>query len=153
MFPKHADMQAINPFSIFENGAPLNLRWSISDTTKQRTYEDSAFGTPGPLHKDSDVIEHILSQCYSLETLIDPSAFKSYDVLLKRLNSTLDTKAVPGPRTLTEAASRPSREPDPVGEEDDAPAFESDDTTDQNLSFFRNMQRRATAEADDEAPF
>jgi len=92
MFPQYDDIDAVNPFDLWE-GAEFKLRSRKVDGW--RKYDKSEFGTPGPVSKpdgtkmSDEELEDIWKQEYSLQELVDPKNFKSYDELQARLHKVL----------------------------------------------------------------
>jgi hypothetical protein len=81
MQPEFDDDQPIDPFDPF-NGA--NLRLVIKRKSGYPNYDDSKFLDTSPIAKTDEEIEAIWHQCSSLQALVAPDQFKSYDEL-KRL--------------------------------------------------------------------
>lgn len=77
----------INPFDIF-GGVDFYLRARKVDG--QRNYDTSSFGSPKPLSEDESELERILSGLHPLQPILDPSNYKSYEALERRLNEVLD---------------------------------------------------------------
>lgn len=87
------DDDAINPFDLWD-GANFKLRAMKVDG--YRNYDKSEFEkTSSPLLNDDDELEKIWKSEYSLQEVIAPSKFKTYDELKKRLDKVLriDTSA------------------------------------------------------------
>lgn len=83
-------MDEENPIDVFdpEHGANLNL--VSSNQGGFVSYDKSRFGQPGPICKGNEKeIEAILGQTHDLAAIIDPSQFKSYDVLKAKLHDVL----------------------------------------------------------------
>jgi hypothetical protein len=90
MNPQFADEEPINPFDLW-TGA--NFKLKIRTVEGYRNYDKSEFAKPGPLFEDDQRLEAIWKQEYSLQQFIDPSTFKSYDELQRRLNEVLNLNA------------------------------------------------------------
>lgn len=83
--PKFEDEKAFNPYD-FWDGANFNLKAYMSD--KQRSYDKSGFAAPAPLFDGDDAaLEKLWAQEYSLQAVIAPDQFKSYDQLKTRLQA------------------------------------------------------------------
>lgn len=117
MNPEFDDETPIDPFDLW---AGANFRLKFRKGEYGPDYSDSAFLEAGPLFKKDADMEAIFNQEHSLQALIDPKSFKSYDELTKRLNRVLGLGqpaiAVPGP--VAEAR---------VGKSAPAPKFEESD--------------------------
>ena len=87
MNPQFADEEPINPFD-FWTGA--NFKLKIRTVEGYRNYDKSEFAKPGPLFEDDQKLEAIWKQEHSLQQFVDPSTFKSYDELQRRLNEVLN---------------------------------------------------------------
>ncbi len=133
MNPKYPGDVAFNPFDLW-TGANFQLR--IKKVDKQRNYDDCVFDAPGPLHEDDKVLEQIFNQEHPLLPLIDPSNFKSYEELEKKLHRVLNLK--PTKATVEEEAEilPPQPKSKPV-EEIDLP-WNTDDEDD-DLSAFKKL--------------
>ena len=86
MSPEFADETAINPFDMWEGA---NFKLKIRNVEGYRNYDKSEFDKPAPLSKDDQKIEAVWNSCMSLQELIDPKHFKSYEDLKARLAKAL----------------------------------------------------------------
>ena len=86
MQPAYEDEDPIDAFNLWQ-GANFKL---VARQDRYRNYDDSSFATPGPLLDDDDAMEEIWKQCYSLQDLIAPDQFKSYEELQQRMNEVLN---------------------------------------------------------------
>ena len=86
MNPQFADEDPINPFDFWE-GADFKLK--IRQVEGYRNYDKSEFAAPSPVAEDDAEIEAIWAKQHSLAKIIDPSNFKSYDELKKKLDFVL----------------------------------------------------------------
>ena len=91
MNPEFEDDEAMNPFDLWD-GANFKLR--ARKVAGYRNYDNSAFASPGQLFDDEVKMEEAYNKCNSLEELVAPENFKSYDDLKNRLNKVLGTEVV-----------------------------------------------------------
>jgi len=146
MNPQFEDETPVNPFDFWE-GANFNLK--IRNVEGYRNYDRSDFSSAGPLLNDDEELERIWKSQYSLQELVDPKNFKSYDELKAKLYRVLgldggkhapkttaedDEPAVMDfkPRFKEAAASEPKRD-------DSSPPWSNDDDDDDSLSFFKKL--------------
>jgi hypothetical protein len=87
---EEAGEEAFDPFDLW-TGANFILRANKNGEGAMafRSYDKSKFAAAGPLLKDDDAMEKIWKSEYSLEALIAPDQFKSYEELKARLNKVL----------------------------------------------------------------
>ena len=138
MNPKFADKARVNPFDFFE-GATFNLRASKEDGF--RSYNESTFEAPGPFGTDEEM-EAVWKKCYPLLPIVDPSKFKSYDELSRKLQRVLYGtslgKATVEQEGLTKQSkperSMPERK---IPTKDENPPWEEEDDTD--LAVFEKL--------------
>ena len=141
MHPQFADEKAINPFD-FWDGA--NFKLKIRQVEGYRNYDKSEFESSAPISSDDDEIEKVWNKQHSLQDLIDPKHFKSYEELKMRLEKALgvaddsaqrmapaidDDEAFPTP---TKTAAAPAI---PTAKQESAPW----DDDDEDLSFFKKL--------------
>ena len=86
MQPEFQDEDPMNPFD-FWDGA--NFKLKIRQVEGYRNYDKSEFAAPSPIAESDEEIEAIWNQQHSLAAIIDPSNFKSYDELKKKLDFVL----------------------------------------------------------------
>ena len=151
MQPEYEDETAINPFDFW---AGANFKLKLKKVAGYWNYDSSEFASASTLGDFADDrLEEIYSKTHSLAAFTDPSNFKTYEELQKRLNTVLNTKKQPRVDMETEEneledmsegrgfnspdimASRPA--PEPVREEIKPRETSSDD--DDALSFFANL--------------
>jgi len=140
MYPQFADEKAINPFDLWEGA---NFKLKIRQVEGYRNYDKSELDTPAPMLPDDDDMEKVWKSEYSLQELLDPKHFKSYEELKMRLEKALGT--------ATESSNSKSSH---MNDEDEAfpvpqkavPAKETpkasapwDDDEDEDLSFFKKL--------------
>lgn len=89
MKPEFEDEKPLNPFDLW-TGA--NFKIKIRQVEGYRNYDASAFDAPGPLMSDDDELEKIWMSEHSLQDIIAPDKFKSYEELQKRLQKVITPK-------------------------------------------------------------
>lgn len=135
MNPEFDDEEAVNPFDLWE-GANFRLKQRKVDGWP--SYDKSEFDTPGPLFEDDDKLEEVYNSLFSLQELIDPKNFKTYEELEKRLNRVLGLEDAPVRREREpEAEPRREREAEPKQESEETPWADDDD--DDDLDFFKSL--------------
>jgi hypothetical protein len=90
--PEFEDDVAFNPFD-FWDGA--NFRLKIIRKDGYANFDKSSLAEPKAISDDDAELEKIWDQCYSLQELISPDKFKSYDELAKKLTQVLATGETP----------------------------------------------------------
>ena len=139
MQPEFDDEEPINPFD-FWKGANFKLKLVKKDG--YWNYDKSEFASPEPLMSDDDDLESIYKSLNNLGDFTDPSKFKSYEDLKKRLDYVLGLRGTPklqDPETVDEEeeveVSRPVRESVSV-----RPSASSDDEDeDDAMSYFQKL--------------
>jgi hypothetical protein len=109
MNPEFEDDAKIDPFD-FWTGADFKLK--AKNVAGYRNYDSSSFAPMSVLHGDDEVLEAIWKKQYSLNEFVDPTNFKSYEDLKKRLDSVLGIQG---------STSRPRLDPE-VEDEDEGSA-------------------------------
>ena len=100
MQPEFEDETPINPFDFWQ-GADFKLK--IKKVAGYWNYDSSEFASQGTLGNfDDDKLESIYSKQYSLTAFTDPSNFKTFDELEKRLAAVLTAKSQPRIDTETQ---------------------------------------------------
>lgn len=143
MYPKFEDEQAINPFDFWEGA---NFKLKIMKVDKYQNYDKSEFSAPSQL-ADDDKLEAIWKSEHSLQALVAPDQFKSYEELKKQLDKVLNLSGdAPAPtRNADQATKRweeaeadaPARTPR-VAAKKPAPAASSEEDDD-DAEFRRLM--------------
>lgn len=143
MQPEFQDEDPVNPFDFWE-GASFKLK--IRNVEGYRNYDKSEFDSPAQLAED-ERLEQIYSGLYSLQEVIDPKNFKSYDELKTKLARVLGEEG--GVFTTAEAvsldttASAPSyaAAPEPVAAAAPEPMAtdSASDDDDDTLSYFSRL--------------
>jgi hypothetical protein len=119
MKPQFEDEQPLNPFDFWE-GADFKLKMRQVDG--YRNYDKSEFASPAPLMEDDADLEEIYNSLHDITEYINPKNYKTYNVLLKKLNTVLGE--VPIKETSEVAEETPA-----VGKSIDDP-IESEDSID-----------------------
>lgn len=133
--------EPMNPFDLWEGA---NFRLKQRKVEGWPNYDKSEFDSPAPLDDDDDKLEEIYNQCHSLQELVDPKNFKTYDELQQRLHrvlgitdSTGETRsAMREPEPETPVREHRSSEPK---EEAETPWNNSDDDDEDDLDFFKRI--------------
>ena len=90
MYPDEADKlegkEGFNPFDFWE-GADFRIK--IRQVEGYRNYDKSEFDKPSVLSEDEDFLEKTWKAEHSLEAIVSPDQFKSYEELEKKLNEVL----------------------------------------------------------------
>ena len=87
MNPEYEDEQALNPFDFWE-GANFKLKARNGDGG-YRTYEPSSFDAPSALLDDDAELERVWQSQHSLNEIVDPKNFKTYNELKAKLYKVL----------------------------------------------------------------
>ena len=145
MNPQFEDETPVNPFD-FWSGANFNLK--IRNVEGYRNYDRSDFSSAGPLLEDDEELERIWKSQHSLQELVDPKNFKSYDELKAKLYRVLALDGgVHAPKTTAEEDEpavmdfkpkfKEASAPEPKSE-DSSPSWSNDDDDD-DMSFFKKL--------------
>jgi hypothetical protein len=136
MNPQFDDEKPVNPFDLW-SGA--NFKLKIRQVEGYRNYDKSEFSSAGPLLEDDAAMEKIWQSQYSLQELIAPDKFKTYDELKARLNKVLgeSTQAAQYNANADHGFSAPAAlkgaEPKPM------PQAVDDDDDDVGRDFFKSL--------------
>jgi hypothetical protein len=141
MNPEFSDETAINPFDLWEGA---NFKLKIRQVEGYRNYDKSEFDTPSAVSNDDDELKKIWESEHSLQEILDPKHFKSYDALKQRLEKAIgvaSTATTISPMNEPEAAPAPSfkQAAAPVAATASA-AWDSEDE-DEDLSFFKKLAK------------
>lgn len=140
MVPQFADEKAVNAFDLW-SGA--NFKLKIRNLDGYRNYDKSEFDSPGPLSKDDDELERIWKQEYSLQELIAPNQFKSYEELKKKLYKVLAEDDDYPIRAADQEFTIEDETPAPRQKASPPPSYASDDEDDDDsLEFFKDLASR-----------
>jgi hypothetical protein len=162
MNPEFEGETKMNPFDMWE-GANFRMKIKTEGKTADnpkgfRNYDSSEWDQPGPVDESDAKMEKIWKQTYSLQDLIAPDKFKTYEELKARFEQVTGERsanrdAPVGSRSAPEERSAPSTaerfansRSTETPEEDSQPAPWQDDqaadTTaqdDDDLEFYRNL--------------
>lgn len=131
------DAVPVNPFDLW-TGANFYLRMRQVDG--YRSYETSSFGESKPLLDDDKALEKVWKQEFSLKSFLDPSNFKSFADLDRRLREVLELNVAADLEEMDE----PKRAAPPSAKTASAKAVPEkkakiEDEDEEDLSFFRKL--------------
>lgn len=145
MSPQFEDETPINPFDPW-NGCDFVIR--MRTVAGYVNYDKSSFKEPAAIGSD-DEIELIWKQCHSLNDLVAPKNFKSYDELKNRMYEVLGPTVGSGVPVIIGAAPVPEQEIAPaatikeekvsVAEKLNVRKEESSSDVDDDLKFFEEL--------------
>ena len=92
MQPEFEDEEPINPFDFWQGA---NFKLKIKKVAGYWNYDSSEFARPDALLDDDDAMEAIWKKEYSLQSLVAPDQFKTYEELKTRLDYVLGIKGTP----------------------------------------------------------
>lgn len=134
MNPSYDDEEPINPFD-FWMGA--NFKLKIRQVEGYRNYDKSEFDTAGPLFEQDSELENIWKQQHSLQKLVDPSNFKTYEELKIRLHRALGTaKTASAPQTPPPAHKQQEAAQAPSSASSSTPPWDDED---EDVDFFKRL--------------
>lgn len=146
MNPQFEDEKPMNPFDMWEGA---NFKLKIRNVEGYRNYDKSEFDEVSALSEDDDFLENVWNNCHSLQSVIAPDKFKTYDELKKKLDQVLGLGAEStAAHKRAEAASKRTAEDDddlpPFDTGKDfksasSPVFGGDDEDDDGLSLFQRL--------------
>lgn len=139
MNPSFEDEQPVNPFDLW-TGA--NFKLKVRKVEGYPNYDKSEFDSPAPLSNDDDELEKVYKQEHSLQELVDPKHFKSYDELKTRLNMVLALNNAPAKIRGVELDKEEYSAPAPTfkaAAPAPAPVASSSSDDDDDLDFFKRL--------------
>lgn len=86
MNPEFPDDEPLNPFDMWEGA---NFKLKIRQVEGYRNYDQSSFDAASQIPGDDDALEEIWKQTHSLQSILAPENYKSYDELKKKLEQVL----------------------------------------------------------------
>lgn len=139
MNPQFPDEKPFDPFDIF-TGANFNLKVRKADGYPK--YDRSGFDSPAPLSSKDEVLEEVVSGITSLQEIVDPKNYKSYDELKARLHRVLQINDTGNDRIADRSEDfKPSfKSAEADQPEYKKPSFDDDDDDDE-MSYFRNLAK------------
>ena len=152
MNPEFEDETPLNPFDFWE-GANFKLKARNGDGG-YRTYEPSSFDSPSALLEDDAELEKVWESQHSLQEIIDPKNFKSYNELKAKLYKVLGLDGSQHAPTTTAEDDEPEMDFTPKFKERSAPTQEvaqsptfeqssfgdsSSSNDDDDLDFFKSL--------------
>lgn len=147
MNPEFDDETAINPFDFWEGA---NFKLKIRQVEGYRNYDKSEFDKQKPLSDDDDKLKKVWESEHSLQELLDPKHFKSYEELKRRLEKALgmaeETESVGGKISHIDTSADDEAFPIPqkAAKPKEAPKASApwdDNEDDEDLSFFKNLAK------------
>jgi hypothetical protein len=132
--PEFSTDEAFDPFNLW-TGANFKLR--AKQVAGYRNYDSSEFAAPSELGADDAEREATWNREYSLQSLIAPNEFKTYEELSARLNQVLGLELGAAAPTAAPAAAPAAEAPSfPTAEES---VTSTDDGDDDGLGFFNDL--------------
>tara|TARA_B110000259_G_scaffold187418_1_gene241546 strand:- start:1084 stop:2007 length:924 start_codon:yes stop_codon:yes gene_type:complete len=146
MNPQFEDETPVNPFDLWEGA---NFRLKIRKFEGYPNYDKSEFDSPSPVSEDDAELERIYNAEHSLQELVDPKNFKSYNELKTKLfrvlaldeEASIPAKAEDDEFDLSSMGNSSSAAPTPTLKEA-APEPSSNmsmDDDDDDLSIFKEL--------------
>ena len=142
MQPQFEDENPVNPFDFWEGA---NFKLKIRQVEGYRNYDKSEFDSPSPLADDDAKIETVWNKQHSLQGVVAPDQFKTYEELKAKLDLVL--KGATAPTAEAISATTNDAEDDHFMEKvksvQAAPAVSapesSDSEEDDTLSYFKSL--------------
>ena len=146
MNPQFPDEQPINPFDFWE-GADFNLK--IRKVEGYRNYDKSEFSSQTSITSDDAELEAMWKKQHSLQEIIDPKNFKSYNELKAKLYKVLGLDGGSHAPTHTAEDDEPAMDFTPKFKESKSPTLSEapsptaptsvGDDDDDTLDFFNSL--------------
>jgi hypothetical protein len=127
MQPEFEDEEPINPFDFWQGA---NFKLKIRKVDGYWNYDKSEFDRVSPLLDDDDALEAIWKKQYSLQELVNPSQFKTYEELDKRLKQVLGKESKRSSKSYDEELENEDNDRGSY-----TPNFESRRTESEDLGF------------------
>jgi len=144
--PAFEDEAPINPFDLRGEGA--NFKIKIRKVDGYWNYDKSEFDTPAPLFDDESKLNDINSSTHSLNEIISPNEFKTYEELKTKLDRVLGLSGGVSTSTAESVAEDLEEVPwsnvntEAVAEEPVAPSVEAsvgESTDDDAMDYFKRL--------------
>lgn len=139
------------PFVPFDLWTGANFKLKAATVSGQRNYDNSSFASQAPVEGTDEEVERIWKAEYPLKPFLDPSVFKPYEDIKKRLlivvGEVANVSGSSAPAQSTPAASEPTKAPE-AKRETPAPkevskavatAIAPDPSTDEDMKFFEDL--------------
>ena len=140
MQPAFEDESPINPFDFWEGA---NFKLKLRKVDGYWNYDKSEFDSPSALSDDDAELEALWGKQYSLKEFTEPTNFKSYDELKKRLDVVLSGTTTVGNVTEMTTAKSFDDSPETVSvvdtPEEPAPTVSVSDDDDDTMSYFEKL--------------
>lgn len=147
MQPQFQDETPVNPFDFWEGA---NFKLKIRNFEGYRNYDKSEFDKPTALFNgDEDRLRDTYDSLHELSSFTDPSNYKSYDELKRKLIEVLGEEEVNGAKsianheTINEPTVAPVREAAPIQSQssdyEEVSSTDSSDDDDDTLSYFARL--------------
>ena len=145
--PQFEDETAADPFNMWEGA---NFRLKIQKVAGYPNYDKSTFDAPSAISDDDSELERIFNEEHSLQELVNPKNFKSYDELKTKFYRVLALDQAPStPNTAAEVddldmSSFGGNSPEPTlttmpEAQSNAPSMSMNDDDDDDLSIFKEL--------------
>jgi hypothetical protein len=149
MNPSFEDESPVNPFDLWEGA---NFRLKIRQFEGYPNYDKSEFDSPSALFDDDDKLEAVWKQEHSLQELLDPKHFKTYDELQAKLHRALGITGDTDRRGSSSASAETDLDQEldmsNIGKTEEASAGKTQDISanvsdddDSDLEFFKNLAK------------
>ena len=133
MHPEFDDETAVNPFD-FWNGANFRLR--ARKVAGYRNYDKSDFDTASPIFEDDSETERVWNTEYSLEELVAPDQFKSYDELKTRFERAIGVSS----SSVEESVSDGTQDEPQSSDHEETSSVDAED---ESQSYFKKLAEDA----------
>ena len=135
--PAFADENAINPFDLRGEGADFKIK--VRKVDGYWNYDKSEFASPKPLSEDDAQLEAIWNSQHSLQDVIAPDQFKSYDELKQKLDRVLGMTASTATAASTASDFDDVAFPSPEPTVAEPTTVSTDVEEDESLSYFQKL--------------
>lgn len=140
MHPVEDGIEEKSPINPFDLWAGANFYLRMRQVDGYRSYETSSFGESKPLLNDDKALEDVWKKEYPLKAFLDPSKFKSFADLDRRLKEVLELSVQP-----TSEDEEPKKSESPSMKTASAKTLPEKKTViveeeeEEDLSFFRKL--------------
>ena len=136
MQPQFEDETPMNPFDLWE-GADFKIK--VRKVDGYWNYDMSEFATPKPLSDDDAKLEAIWNSQHSLQEVIAPDQFKSYDELKQKLDRVLGMTASTATAASTASDFDDVAFPSPEPTIAEPTTATTDVDEDESISYFQKL--------------